>query len=86
MEKIYENIAHRAEIGALAVSAMLLLWTVFFLYNNFFQSLNDVRILTTLKNQVATKAVDIKTWKTVSRRLEEKKQPLEEWDLEYIPF
>jgi len=84
--KICENIASRAGLAAIIISAALLLWTVFFLYNNFYQSLNDVRILTTLKNQVATKTVDIKTWETISRRLAEKKQPMGEWDLKYMPF
>lgn len=86
MTDICENAAKRAELGTIVIGAVLISWTIIFLYHNFYQSLNDVRILATLKNQVATKVVDIKTWETVSHRLAEKKQPTGEWDLQYIPF
>ncbi|MBU4360344.1 hypothetical protein L6278_00235 [Candidatus Parcubacteria bacterium] len=45
-----------------------------FLYNNFYQTLTQARIVYVLKNQVAFEAVDMKLWNKITSVLKDKKK------------
>lgn len=47
---------------------------LFFLYNNFYQTLSQARVVYVLKNQVSFEPVNIKLWEKVLLNLENKKK------------
>ena len=61
-------------------------WLIFFVYNNFYLTLNNIRILKEVKKKVAENKVNIKAWKSLEKNMEWKKQPLADGDLQINPF
>lgn len=61
-------------------------WLVFFVYNNFYTTLNNIKILQEVKKKVAETKVNIKAWENLEKNIEWKKQPLADGKLKINPF
>jgi membrane protein involved in colicin uptake len=85
-KQLIRALARRSNDTALTISLVLIILVAVFLYSNFYQSLENIKILTALKSQVATKVVNMDAWQKINEQLEIKKQPLGEWQNGYIPF
>jgi hypothetical protein len=85
-KKININLAiYGAKITGL-ISVLIIVWCLFFLYNNFVRAISDANVLSVLKKQVALKAVDMELWKKVNNNIEWKKQPLPPNGMDRNPF
>lgn len=67
-------------------SGLIIILLIIFLYNNFFQTISDIKVLLILKGQVAEKVVDMDMWKKINKEIEWKKQLLADDGLKRNPF
>lgn len=79
-------LAKKANSFALGISLAMLIASGLFLYNNFYAGWQDIKVLTVMKSQVATKVVNIASWNKINEQTTKKKELLGDWDIQYIPF
>lgn len=72
--------------GYYSLSIIIFLWLAFFMYQNFYVTIGDIKVLSILKNQVTQEMVNIQTWDEVKKELEWKKQILADTELLNNPF
>jgi hypothetical protein len=68
------------------ISLAMIVACLLFLYDNFYKAVNDARVLTTIKSQVALEVVDMELWDKINKEFEWKKQPLAEKEIINNPF
>lgn len=84
--KITMAIISRLEWTTTFIVIVAILVCIFFLYNNLYQCLGDINVLSKIKGQVAVKVVDMKLWEKIKNADEAKKQALEMTDIKNNPF
>ena len=68
------------------VSLLIILISLIFLYDNFYRSVSDARVLSALKSQVASQAVDMELWEKINKDMKWKKHKLLDEDIKKNPF
>lgn len=81
-----QTLVYRASRLTMVISVLLIILTLVFLYGNFYRGIQSIQALTLLKSQVAIKPVKLESWEKVRHQIEVKKQPLGEWQPDYLPF
>ena len=68
------------------VSLLIILISLIFLYDNFYRAVSDARVLSALKSQVASQAVDMELWEKINKDMKWKKHKLLDEDIKKNPF
>jgi len=86
MKRVLKYFFKYIEKVSWAITVIIILGGLVFLYNNCYQALNNISFLTILRNQVAVKVIDMEKWEKINNDLEWKKQPLIEGEQIRNPF
>ncbi len=82
-KRLFKNYRHKLYWLIILVFAG---WLLFFIYNNLYLTMNNIKVLKEVKRKVAETIVNIKTWESLEKNIEWKKQPLADGDLGFNPF
>ncbi len=72
--------------GYWIISIILFLWLASFIYQSLYITINNIRILAALKNQVAQKMINMDMWYKINNEIEYKQKPITNNILQNNPF